>query len=154
MALQDRVLIEKVVAPTKSVGGVLLPDSAVSKVGGGGAGGRGGRAGGLAGRAGVFVWNRGSGKMISAWQENGIACFFMFKVVLFLHGGSAGLPARRPRRAWVLGGSPLPAALRQSSAAANPPVLGRPLRCRSTRARWWRWVRAGGRRRASWCRCR
>lgn len=29
---QDRVLIEKVVAPTKSVGGVLLPDSAVSKV--------------------------------------------------------------------------------------------------------------------------
>jgi hypothetical protein len=31
--LLDRVLIEKIVAPTKSVGGILLPDSAVSKVG-------------------------------------------------------------------------------------------------------------------------
>jgi hypothetical protein len=30
--LLDRVLIEKISAPTKSVGGVLLPDSAVSKV--------------------------------------------------------------------------------------------------------------------------
>lgn len=30
--LLDRVLVEKIVAPTKSVGGVLLPDSAVSKV--------------------------------------------------------------------------------------------------------------------------
>jgi hypothetical protein len=30
--LMDRVLVEKMAAPTKSVGGVLLPDSAVSKV--------------------------------------------------------------------------------------------------------------------------
>lgn len=30
--LLDRVLIERIVAPTKSAGGVLLPDSAVSKV--------------------------------------------------------------------------------------------------------------------------
>ena len=30
--LLDRVLIEKVTAPSKSVGGVLLPESAVSKV--------------------------------------------------------------------------------------------------------------------------
>ena len=28
----DRVLVEKIVAPTKSVGGILLPESAVSKV--------------------------------------------------------------------------------------------------------------------------
>jgi chaperonin GroES len=31
--LLDRVLIEKVVAPTKSAGGVLLPESALPKVG-------------------------------------------------------------------------------------------------------------------------
>ena len=30
--LLDRVLVEKIVAPTKSVGGILLPESAVSKV--------------------------------------------------------------------------------------------------------------------------
>eukprot|EP00775_Hariotina_reticulata_P011327 gene11327-11477_t len=30
--LLDRVLIEKVIAPTKSAGGVLLPESAVPKV--------------------------------------------------------------------------------------------------------------------------
>jgi len=30
--LLDRVLLEKIVAPTKSVGGILLPESAVSKV--------------------------------------------------------------------------------------------------------------------------
>lgn len=30
--LLDRVLIEKIIAPTKSVGGILLPESAVSKV--------------------------------------------------------------------------------------------------------------------------
>lgn len=30
--LLDRVLVEKVVAPTKSAGGVLLPESAVPKV--------------------------------------------------------------------------------------------------------------------------
>lgn len=30
--LLDRVLVEKIVAPTKSVGGVLLPESAPSKV--------------------------------------------------------------------------------------------------------------------------
>mmetsp|Transcript_25115 Transcript_25115/g.59855 ORF Transcript_25115/g.59855 Transcript_25115/m.59855 type:complete len:100 (+) Transcript_25115:122-421(+) len=30
--LLDRVLIEKMTAPSKSVGGVLLPDSALSKV--------------------------------------------------------------------------------------------------------------------------
>jgi chaperonin GroES len=30
--LLDRVLIEKIAAPTKTVGGVLLPESAVSKV--------------------------------------------------------------------------------------------------------------------------
>jgi hypothetical protein len=30
--LLDRVLIERIVAPTKSVGGILLPESAVSKV--------------------------------------------------------------------------------------------------------------------------
>lgn len=32
--LLDRVLVERITAPTKSAGGVLLPDSAVSKVGG------------------------------------------------------------------------------------------------------------------------
>ena len=31
--LLDRVLIEKITAPTKSAGGVLLPESAVPKVG-------------------------------------------------------------------------------------------------------------------------
>lgn len=31
--LLDRVLVEKIVAPTKSIGGVLLPESAVSKAG-------------------------------------------------------------------------------------------------------------------------
>lgn len=30
--LLDRVLVERIVAPTKSAGGVLLPESAVSKV--------------------------------------------------------------------------------------------------------------------------
>jgi co-chaperonin GroES (HSP10) len=30
--LLDRVLVEKIVAPTKSVGGIILPESAVSKV--------------------------------------------------------------------------------------------------------------------------
>lgn len=30
--LLDRVLVEKVIPPTKSVGGVLLPESATSKV--------------------------------------------------------------------------------------------------------------------------
>lgn len=30
--LLDRVLVEKIIAPTKSVGGILLPESAVSKV--------------------------------------------------------------------------------------------------------------------------
>lgn len=30
--LLDRVLVQKVVPPTKSVGGVLLPDSAAQKV--------------------------------------------------------------------------------------------------------------------------
>lgn len=30
--LLDRVLVEKLTAPNKSVGGVLLPDSATSKV--------------------------------------------------------------------------------------------------------------------------
>mmetsp|Transcript_18329 Transcript_18329/g.45599 ORF Transcript_18329/g.45599 Transcript_18329/m.45599 type:complete len:109 (+) Transcript_18329:92-418(+) len=30
--LLDRVLIERIVAPTKSVGGILLPDSALSKI--------------------------------------------------------------------------------------------------------------------------
>ena len=30
--LLDRVLVAKIVAPTKSVGGILLPESAVSKV--------------------------------------------------------------------------------------------------------------------------
>jgi hypothetical protein len=30
--LLDRVLVEKIVAPTKSVGGILLPESAVSKI--------------------------------------------------------------------------------------------------------------------------
>jgi len=29
--LLDRVLVEKIVAPTKSVGGILLPETAVSK---------------------------------------------------------------------------------------------------------------------------
>lgn len=33
-----QVLVEKITAPTKSVGGVLLPDSAVNKVRGAGAG--------------------------------------------------------------------------------------------------------------------
>ena len=31
--LLDRVLVERIVAPTKSAGGVLLPESAVTKVG-------------------------------------------------------------------------------------------------------------------------
>lgn len=30
--LLDRVLVEKIIAPTKTVGGVLLPESAVQKV--------------------------------------------------------------------------------------------------------------------------
>ena len=30
--LLDRVLVEKIIAPTKSVGGIILPESAVSKV--------------------------------------------------------------------------------------------------------------------------
>lgn len=30
--LFDRILVEKIIAPTKSVGGILLPESAVSKV--------------------------------------------------------------------------------------------------------------------------
>mmetsp|Transcript_10063 Transcript_10063/g.46100 ORF Transcript_10063/g.46100 Transcript_10063/m.46100 type:complete len:103 (-) Transcript_10063:3465-3773(-) len=30
--LLDRVLVEKIVAPTKSVGGIILPESAVSKI--------------------------------------------------------------------------------------------------------------------------
>merc|ERR1712205_11496 len=30
--LLDRVLVEKIVAPTKSVGGILLPESAVSQI--------------------------------------------------------------------------------------------------------------------------
>ena len=32
LILLDRVLVEKIVAPTKSVGGIILPESAVSKV--------------------------------------------------------------------------------------------------------------------------
>ena len=31
--LLDRVLIERIIAPSKSAGGVLLPESAVTKVG-------------------------------------------------------------------------------------------------------------------------
>jgi chaperonin GroES len=30
--LLDRVLVERIVAPTKSAGGILLPESSVSKV--------------------------------------------------------------------------------------------------------------------------
>lgn len=33
--LLDRVLVEKVVAPTKTAGGILLPESSASKVGDG-----------------------------------------------------------------------------------------------------------------------
>ena len=41
--LLDRVLIEKVAAPTKTVGGILLPESATQKVGARGGACHGGR---------------------------------------------------------------------------------------------------------------